>query len=588
MELILIDDSTYTKIPGNTDIKVINKIIKFTSIHRKCLSNNEIKYLTKFDYKTSELYGLPKIHKSEQIKLKTPQEGLVSIHNPDDLSFRPIIAGPKCPTHRLSHLMDLILQPYIKYIPSYIKDSNDLLNKLPKSINYNEKFITIDIKSLYTNINTELGLKAIEYWVNKYPGETKFKVDFILNGCDLVLKNNYFNFDNKHYLQISGTAMGTKMAPSYATLTLGYLEEKLFENNNTVKRDKYFRYLDDILIIWNENWGNHEDFLNELNNVDNKLEFLCDKIGESVNFLDLVIYKTNDKIETDIYYKDTDTKQYLNYHSNHPRHIKNNIPFNLARRIRNIVSNEEVRKMRMLELEKYLKLCNYPTKLIKSGIKKANELSLMDLRNETANSKNNRNNNNTIPFVTTYNPKISDNSEIVSHVFNHIKNIPSLKEKFKGKTIIKSKRQTKNLKQILTSAKFGTKTKPKITKCGDKRCQLCQNIIEDCRIKINKKEFEIRSSMDCNTKFCIYAIRCSNCELTYIGETNNLRLRYNLHKQHVRENAPFFVSKHLHACGKGEFSIMPIFKMKDENENDRKEKEMHFIKKFLPELNRKL
>jgi hypothetical protein len=34
----------------------------------------------------------------------------------------------------------------------------------------------------------------------------------------LVLKNNKFTFDGNHYLQINGTAMGTKMAPSYANI----------------------------------------------------------------------------------------------------------------------------------------------------------------------------------------------------------------------------------------------------------------------------------------------------------------------------------------------------------------------------------
>ena len=149
--------------------------------------------------------------------------------------------------------------------------------------------------------------------------------------------------------------MGTKMAPSHATLTLGFLGEKLFDNHPHGIRGKYFRYLDDILIIWNEDWGNHEVFLSKLNGIDDRLEFLCDKVGDSVNFLDLVIYKNGENVATDIYYKDTDTKQYLNYKSNHPRHVKNNIPFNLARRIRNIVSEDEIREKRLKELETYLK-----------------------------------------------------------------------------------------------------------------------------------------------------------------------------------------------------------------------------------------
>jgi hypothetical protein len=43
----------------------------------------------------------------------------------------------------------------------------------------------------------------------------------------LVLKNNNFTFDGNHYLQINGTAMGTKMAPSYANIFMGDLEERL-------------------------------------------------------------------------------------------------------------------------------------------------------------------------------------------------------------------------------------------------------------------------------------------------------------------------------------------------------------------------
>jgi hypothetical protein len=36
---------------------------------------------------------------------------------------------------------------------------------------------------------------------------------------------NNFTFDGNHYLQINGTAMGTKMAPSYANIFMGDLEE---------------------------------------------------------------------------------------------------------------------------------------------------------------------------------------------------------------------------------------------------------------------------------------------------------------------------------------------------------------------------
>ena len=53
---------------------------------------------------------------------------------------------------------------------------------------------------------------------------------------EIIIKNNSFQFNNMTYIQTLGTAIGTKMVPTYATLTLAYLEENLHETigKNTV------------------------------------------------------------------------------------------------------------------------------------------------------------------------------------------------------------------------------------------------------------------------------------------------------------------------------------------------------------------
>ncbi len=51
---------------------------------------------------------------------------------------------------------------------------------------------------------------------------------FILEGLKLILENNTFCFGSKHFRQALGTAMGTKMAPTCATLVLSYLELKMY------------------------------------------------------------------------------------------------------------------------------------------------------------------------------------------------------------------------------------------------------------------------------------------------------------------------------------------------------------------------
>ena len=60
-----------------------------------------------------------------------------------------------------------------------------------------------------------------------------------------------------------------------------------------------------------------------------------------------------EQIETDIFHKETDSKQYLFFYSCYPRHTKFNIPYNLARRIKTMVSGEHVLKCRMQELKSF-------------------------------------------------------------------------------------------------------------------------------------------------------------------------------------------------------------------------------------------
>jgi hypothetical protein len=60
-------------------------------------------------------------------------------------------------------------------------------------------------------------------------------LNFILDALDIILKRNVFYFNDKFYQQIKGTAMGTKVAPTYATLVLGFLEETLYEKITITK-----------------------------------------------------------------------------------------------------------------------------------------------------------------------------------------------------------------------------------------------------------------------------------------------------------------------------------------------------------------
>ena len=115
--------------------------------------------------------------------------------------------------------MDILLKPLLPKIKSYAKDDFDFLKKCERNLTKNSKLVSFDVTSLYTNTPHELGLKAIGYWLDKYPEliHFRFNKSFILEVLKLILKNDHFVFNEEFFHQIAGTAMGTAVPLTYAT-----------------------------------------------------------------------------------------------------------------------------------------------------------------------------------------------------------------------------------------------------------------------------------------------------------------------------------------------------------------------------------
>ena len=63
----------------------------------------------------------------------------------------------------------------------------------------------------------------------------------------LVLTCNNFNFHGENYLQVGGTAMGTKAAPNYAVNFMNYFEDR-FVYPYFLQSLVWKRYIDDIFM----------------------------------------------------------------------------------------------------------------------------------------------------------------------------------------------------------------------------------------------------------------------------------------------------------------------------------------------------
>ena len=153
--------------------------------------------------------------------------------------------------------------------------------------------------------------------------------------------------------------MGSKFAAVGSNLVIVYKEIKLFALLPQVYPQdfvdfllrNYFRFLDDIFHKWLENFD-IKKFYDLINSLDEDLKFIFENPSRTLNFLDIQLKIVNDALVFDIYYKPTNSFNYLTYSSCHPSHTKNNIALSLAKRIINIVTDN--RETRLSELKKHL------------------------------------------------------------------------------------------------------------------------------------------------------------------------------------------------------------------------------------------
>ena len=185
---------TYKKVPSNSNDKVFRALKNLVSKHGACVTTKEIEVILKKDWKDSYFYILPKIHKCAEIKeaVKKYNSEYIHIPFPSSLKGRPINGGPHAVTQGASHLLEKLLTPLVSQMKSYIKDEWDFLRKIPDQLPYPATILTCDIESLYTSIPLDLGLTALEYWIDRLSHliPQRFSKEFILAFAEFVLTNN--------------------------------------------------------------------------------------------------------------------------------------------------------------------------------------------------------------------------------------------------------------------------------------------------------------------------------------------------------------------------------------------------------------
>ena len=138
--------------------------------------------------------------------------------------------------------------------------------------------VTIDVAALYTNIPQEEGLDAVREAL-KNRDDTSVPTEFLIRMLEIVLKHNIFEFNSELFVQLIGTAMGSRPAPSYANLFMANkIDTQIIELAQRLENEadpiQFFkRFLDDIFLIYTGTVESLHLFLSELNNIHPTIKF---------------------------------------------------------------------------------------------------------------------------------------------------------------------------------------------------------------------------------------------------------------------------------------------------------------------------
>ena len=166
--------------PAQTHTRLFNDTItRFKNY--KLIIENIAKGLQVQQLETPKFYTQSKIH-------KTGNPGC------------PVVSSVNCHTNTISKYVDFHLQPIVKNIPSYVRDTTNFLQKLDKVKNIPNDclLLTLDVKSQYTNIPNNEGIKAVREVYDSHPDKT-VATKVIITFLNLILILNNFVFNSTIY-----------------------------------------------------------------------------------------------------------------------------------------------------------------------------------------------------------------------------------------------------------------------------------------------------------------------------------------------------------------------------------------------------
>lgn len=452
-------------------------------------------------------YMLPKIHKDPS-KWSKPHEIPPG---------RPIVSDCSSETYHTAEFIDHHLNPLSVKHASYIKDTYDFVTRIRTlHIAQGSILFTMDVNSLYTNIDTAEGIQAVKNLFRRYPDKKRPEKE-LLQLLEINLTRNDFEFNGEFFLQIKGTAMGKKFAPAYANIFMAEWETAALASCHK-KPTHYFRFLDDVWGVWPHSMEDFDSFLLTLNSHNESISLTSVTSYDSVDFLDTTTYKgqhfqNTNTLDVKVFFKDTDTHALLFKTSYHPKHTYAGLVKSQLLRFHRICS----RKEDFRQATKTLFAALYTRGYSRSFLRKSFRTFLHTKPRLVASI---------LPFVTTYSNSTVKLVRVIKHNFQ---NILTNNGVLPDHNIIAAFRKNKNLQSYLVKAKIPPMTSPKVK--GQETFFQHRAWV---RNRWNGDVYKTQERGCPQSRNCVYLITCDKCATQYVGETGNtIKIRFAQHKYNI-------------------------------------------------------
>jgi hypothetical protein len=290
---------------------------------------------------------------------------LPKVHK-ENCHIRPIIDWQNAPAYKLAKLLNKLVQSQIPLPYAYnVKNTVHLMNDLI-GIPYKQelKLVSFDIENMYSNIPTDELVKIINELCIEQALDEK-TTNKLIKITHTIIDKNYSEFQSRYYIQNKGLAMG---APTSATLSEIYLQNLECTKIIQILTDNilgYFRYVDDILIVYDDFTDIHKVY-KTFNSLAPTIKFTMETENDNkINFLDITIHKERNSFSFNIFRKPTATDIIIPKDSCNPPEHKHAAIRYLLNRMDTYYLKDDSKKTELNTIKHILTNNRYETPILK-------------------------------------------------------------------------------------------------------------------------------------------------------------------------------------------------------------------------------